>query len=442
MINLTQKITLQSRWKKIYLVSKIFLYVISVLATFFVIYRILFPEISLDYSFGSINALKNTLFLMRTNLQDPIKSGSIKSTEKLFFNANPLGNFKDAKLNIMLEASSQLPKNALVKIHKSYSAFFYPIGAPLGFVNGSLLNLNGNYYIISNGKARHFLSGLALDQLGYSRSSFVRISQEDLKLNPPGEDILNANSFPDDTLIVIGNQYYQFENQQLIPFISDKAFLSRFEAAQAIPKNEDFLKSKTVSESFIGFADGTLASSDQSVFILTRGQSYPIADSATFVAMGFDWKNVIPLTPAEINAYKRQKQFTVNQSHLDGTLLYDKNKNKYFVIDNGQKRPLENQLAAKTYAKVPPVLVDSRSLEKSVSCSPTKASLTFHTYTCNLNLADISDLVGTDYQFETSFENDVKLQSINVVLYTQLNQPNLMTSLSLIKYRILNNLQQ
>ena len=439
MINLTRKVILQTKWKKIYLALKTLLYVSFLLTALFVVYQILFPEISLDYSFSNVNSLKNTLFSARTTSQNPAKNGTVGGNDTLSFDANPLGNFEDAKLNFVLNKNSAIPKKISVKVRKSYSAFFYPQTTPLGFANGSLLSVNGVYYIISNGKTRQFVSGSALDQLGYSRSAFLRISPTDLKYNPPGENILNADSYPDDTLIVIGNQYYQFKNQQLLPFVSERAFLSRYQPTQAIQKNEDFLKDKTVSENFVGFADGTLASSDQSVFILSKGNSYPIADSATFVAMGFDWNNVLSLTPAEINAYKRQKQFTINQPHPDGTLFYDKNEDKYFFIDSGFKYPIENKLIASTYTKVSPVLINTESLEQNISCSPTKAPLTFRTFTCQLSLNSIDSLLGNDYQFETSFGNDVKLASVNVVFYTKLNQTNVLSSLSIIKNRLQNN---
>ncbi len=442
MINLTHKMTLQKKWKRIYIVSRIFLYLFFLLAALFVGYQILFPEISLDYSFGNANSLKNTLVSMRTTTQNPAKNGSIKASDILSFNANPIGNFKDAKLSFVLSNDSKTPEKATVKARKSYSAFFYPEGAPLGFANGSLLSINGTYYIISGGKTRQFVSGAALDQLGYSRTSFLRVSQEDLKLNPPGDNILNATSYPDDTLIVVGNQYYQFENQQLIPFINDKAFLSRYDSTQAIPKNEDFLSGRSVSENFIGFVDGTLASSDQSVFILSQGNSYPIADAATFVAMGFDWNNVLPLTPAEINVYKRQKQFTVDQPHPIGTIFYDKNKNKYFMISDGLKHPIENEAVAKTYTKVSPVLIDSQSITKNVSCKLETAPLTFHTIACQFNLNDIYGFPGNDYQFDVTFGNDVKVVSTNVTFYTQLTQSNTLTSLSIIKNRLQNNYVQ
>ncbi len=433
------EITLPIKWKRIYLFSRFFLYLCFILISLFVAYRILFPEISLDFSFSNTKSLKNTLVSAHTNLQKNLKNGIFNNGETLFFDANPLGNFEDTNFKLVTNKNSTTLGKTTVKVRKSYAAFFYPTGEPLGFADGSLLSANGTYYIVSDGKARQFISGSALDQLGFSRSSFLMISQNELALNPRGDDILDANSYPDNTLVVIGNQYYQFKNQQLLPFVSDRAFLSKYEPTQAIPKNEDFLNSHQVSESFIGFADGTLASSDQSVFVLSQGKSYPIADSVTFTAMGYNWDDVIPLTPGEINTYERQKQFTINQPHPDGTFFYDKDQDKYFLIENNKKRPVEDQLTIKTRLKNSPILVNSQSLEKNITCIPIKNRLSFSTFSCQLSLLEINNFLGNDYQFEISFENEADLAFVNVVFYTQLNQTNIRNSLSTIKARLQNN---
>jgi len=439
MINLVHKVTSQLKWKRIYLISRIFLYLFFLLTAIFIAYKILFPEISLSLFFDDLKSLKNTLVLSRTTSQNPLRNGLIANKEQLSFNANPLGNFGNVKLKIITSKNSKSLEKTIIKVRKSYSAFFYPEGTPLGFVDGSLFSINGGYYIISNGKARQFISGSALDQLGFSRSSFVRISQDELSFNSEGEDIMNANSYPDGTLIVIGNRYYQFKNGQLFPFANDKAFLSRYQPTQAIPKNEDFLNNKVVSENFIGFADGTLVSSDQSVFILSQGNSYPFADSATFVAMGFDWNDVIPLTLAEINSYKRQKQLTVNQPHPDGTIFLDRQSSKYFLLKAGLKMPIENKSIVETYSKNSPIVVDSKSLEKEVSCSLVKVPLTFQTFECEIKLGDLNNFPGNDYQFDIIFASDVKLQLANAVFFTKFSRENILTSLSLIKYRLQNN---
>jgi hypothetical protein len=439
MINLANKVTSQVKWKRIYLVLRVFIYLLFLLMSLFIAYQILFPEISLSLFFSDIKSLKNTLALPRTTSQNPLQNGLIMSKEKFFFNANPLGSFENAKLKITTNKNSKNPENATIKIRKSYSAFFYPKGKPLGFANGSLLSVNGNYYIISNGFFRQFISGSALDQFGFSRPSFLRISPEELALNPKGEDIMNANSYPDDSLILVGDRHYQFKNGQLLPFFSEKAFLSRYQPSQAITKDEEFLKNKNISENSIGFADGTLASSDQSVFILSQGKSYPFADSATFVAMGFDWNDVIQLTPAELNVYTRQKQFTVNQCHPNGTLFFDKQANEYFLINNGLKHPIGSESIAKTYSKNSPIQADSKSLEKTASCKLAKTPLTFRTFDCEIDLSALNSLPGNDYQFDIVFPENVNLLTAETIFFTKFNQTNTLNSLSLIKTRLQNN---
>ncbi len=439
MINLASKITSQTKWRRIYLISRALLYGLSLILALLLVYQILFPEISLSFFFNDPKSLKNTLVSVRTATQKPLENGLVKSKEKLAFNANPLGDFEDATLKITTVKNSNALTNAAVKIRKTYSAFFYPEGLPLGFADGSLLSANGNYYLISDGMAHQFISVSALTQLGFTEVTFLKISPEDLRFNPKGADIANAKTYPDATLIATGGKYYQFKTGQLLPFLSEKAFLSRYPATQAIPKDENFLKDKTISENAIGFADGTLVSNDQSVFILTGGKSYPFADSATFVAMGFDWKDVLPVTAAEINTYARQKQFTVNQLHPNGTLFLDEQTKNYFLLEEGIRRLISSPLVAHTYSKNLPILVNSQSLEKSISCQLTKTPLTFRTFGCELNLSPLKDFPGNDYQFEITFPNDVNLLTAHTIFYTKFGQASTLTSLSLIKTRLQNN---
>ena len=130
-----------------------------------------------------------------------------------------------------------------------------------------------------------------------------------MRYNEIGNTITDASSYPDGSLFAIGDTYYQMQNQKLVPFVSTRAFFSQFETNQSIIKNDDFLKNYPVSDDQLGFAEGTLASFEQSVFILSEGKSYPVADAETFVQMGFDWNNVVALDSEELNIYKKQKQF-------------------------------------------------------------------------------------------------------------------------------------
>jgi len=362
----------------------------------------------------------------------------VSANDTLIFNANPVGNFSNANFTFTVDKKSASMENFDVKIHKSYQAFFYPIGKPAGFRNGTLLSSNGSYYIISNDKLRKFSEAAIVLKLGYSKNSFLEVSQNDLLFNESGSDITDADNYPDDTLFAIGETYYQMRNQELFPFVSTRAFFSQFEANQAIIKDNTFLKDHTVADEELGFADGTLASFEQSVFILSEGKSYPIADAETFVQMGFDWNNVIAIDSEELNIYKKQKQFDINQPHPNGTIFFDQATGTYFVIKDNERHPIENAAALKTYSKQKFVIANSKESEISVSCQ-LKKNLLSSNYSCNVPIDSFENFLGNDYQIETKFANEAKISDINATFSTPLSWSNLRSSLSRIKASLKNN---
>jgi hypothetical protein len=445
MFDLTKKVQLDSESHKKYVALRIALHIVFFIGVFFIAYNILFPAISLVFSFANINSPKNNLNLSTATLKsDALTKGSVTDNDVLGFAAHPSGIFSHAIVEITANNKSGNIENASVEIRKSYEAFFYPTGDPVGFKDGTLLVADNAYYIVSDGALRKFSNVALTAQLGYSKNSFMSVSQDDLKYNKPGDDITNgATNYPDDTLFAIGDTYYQLKDQQLFPFVSTRAFFSQFEANQAIIKDDSFLKNHTVSDKQLGFADGTLASFDQSVFILSEGKSYPISNAETFVKMGFDWNNVIAVNSEELGIYAKQKQFTYNQPHPDGTLFLDQKINKYFVIQNEEKHPIENAAVAKTYAEQKPVLVSLQESEVSVSCQLKKKFLSLsNTYTCNIPLNSIDSFLGFDFQIDAKFTDNEKISNINTTFYTSPTWENFILFLSKIKGGLITNYTQ
>jgi hypothetical protein len=441
MFDLTKNLQLEPQARKQYNIARILLHVVFLIVVIFVADRILFPSASLVFSFANVNSLKNTLVSPRaSSAPGTLAKSSVAFGDKLLFNANPLGNFSDVSITFTADKNSGNLNGSQVTLRKSYQAFFYPTGDPVGFRNGTLLTTDdGKYYIASNGTLRKFSNTDIILQLGYSKSSFKQVSQNDLQYNKSGSDITDTNTYPDDTFFAIGDTYYQLKNQQLFPFVSVRAFLSQFDAIQAIIKNSDFLGRYPVSETPLGFADGTLGSSDISVFILSEGKSYPIVNADTFVQMGFDWNDVVAMDPEELGLYDRQKQFTHDQPHPDGTLFVDQKTKQYFVIQDGQKHPIGSAAVAETYSKQNPVVADIEESQQSVSCQLKKNFLSSGTYTCNVPLDSIGTFVGNDYEVSTAFANDAKISSIDTTFFTPLSWQNLRSSLSRIKESLRNN---
>lgn len=440
MFDLTKETKLTPELHKQYTIARVLLHVVFGFAAIFVMYRILFPIVPLDFSMGAPNSSKNTLASPRINSngQFPEKR-LVGANEQFVFNANPVGQFSKISIAFTLDKNEKDISNSPIKIQKSYRAFFYPTGQPKGFKSGDLLTTpDGAYYIVSNGLLRKFVNTDIILQLGYPKSAFVEVSQEDLQYNEKGGTITDKNSYPDDTLFVIDENYYQLKNQKLSPFISARAFASLFDPAAAIAKNNDFLPRYQLTENYLGFADGSLVSSADSVFIISEGKSYPVENAETFLAMGFDFGNVLQLTQDEINAHVKQKQFTHNDPHPNGTIFFDRKASEYFAVENGTKRPLATEKIAGSYLKQKPIVADSEEILVESSCELTKKLFPSNTYACSATLQNLISSVGNDYQISTKFSSDAKIKSIHTTFSTPLEFENLKTSLSKIKGRILN----
>ena len=439
MFDLTEKIRFTPPLQKKYIRARILLHFVFFLSLIYIANRVLFPSQALDLFFDNINSTKNTIVNPRADDGKIPPKGLIPNGNTFTFNANPIGNFSSVTFAFDTDKNFNA-ENAIVSARKSYQAFFYPIGKPLGFKSGSLLTTSdGNYYIVSNGLLRWFANTNIILEFGYPKDSFISISNENLKYNSSGPDIISSNTYPDDSLFIIDDKYYQLKNGQLLSFVSNRAYLSQYQVIQAIAKNEDFFNIYPASEMSLGFSNATLGSAGESVFILSDGKSYPIADFNTFLQMGFSWDNVIALESDELGAYEQQKQFNLNQAHPDGTLFSDKKTNTYFLIDNGEKRPILNGEILGTYPKQNIIEVDQEGSQKKLTCLLKKQFLKSNTYGCEMPLEEIANVIGNDYEIKVQFNSETKIKHVNLNFSTPIAWSNLRLSLSKIKENLKSN---
>ncbi|EKD58944.1 MAG: hypothetical protein ACD_56C00021G0005 [uncultured bacterium] len=439
MLDLTKKIQLDPPSQKRYLRLRLLLHVFFFLALVFVANSVLFPSQSLDLFFDNINSTKNTIVNPRLPDGKIPPKGSIEANNDFTFNANPTGNFSSVNVTFKTDADSNA-ENILVSTRKSYQAFLYPLGQPLGFKTGSLLTTpDGNYYIVSNGLLRKFANTNIILDFGYPKNSFIPVLQDDLANNANGPEISSSNTYPDDTLFFINERFYQLKSGRLLAFVSDRAFLSQYDTAQAIPKQQSIFEIYPSSEEVLGFVDATLASAGNSVFILSKGESFPIADSNTFLEMGFSWDNVVALESDEFGSYEQQKQFDRNQKHPDGTLFHDEATGEYFMIENEKRHPIPSGVILKTYKTKNAIPVDQKGSERTLHCSLAKKFLRSNSFDCQLPISELAGVIGNDYQFETAPNSQIKIKQINLIFSTPLSWSNMKSSLSKIKENLKNN---
>jgi len=434
MLDFTKNTILEPIWQKYYERLRILLYLLAFAWAFVLVYGIIFPTIAFDYSFNpDAFSKKNTLIDPRDETNAPLENGKLAKDKKLLLDTALLGNFSDVALSITTGKNIDLSGSSLLA-HKSYRAFFYPLGDPVGFRDGSLLFSNGDFYFISNGEKRQFASQDLATELGFTPDMFSMIDANELGYNKPGEKITEMN-YLDGTLFLISDTYYQLKNNQLYPFVSTGAFLSRYEARMALKKDKDFLNKFDLSQEQLGLSDGTLAAIGISVYILSAGKSYPIASPQVFQELGYDWNALYAANSEEVGIYKKQKQFGEGATHPDGTIFKDEQAGIYYLIENGKKRPLiGTHLIASYTNKIKPVIVDGTSLNTTASCTLKKASLwQKNTYSCQMSLSQIANQKGNDYQFSGQFNTAIALDELHAQFHTALKFQNARDSLSHIK---------
>ncbi|MFZ2226206.1 MAG: hypothetical protein WA064_00440 [Candidatus Moraniibacteriota bacterium] len=434
MLDFTKNTTLEPTWQKRYERLRALLYALAFAWALALAYGLIFPTLAFDYFFNpDAFSKKNTILDPRDQNNAPLENGKLTKDKKLLMDTALLGNFSDATLSITAGNDVDLSGSTLLA-HKSYRAFLYPVGDPVGFREGSLLFSAGDFYLVSNGERRQFASQDLATELGFTPDMFLMVDANELDYNKQGEKITQTN-YPDGTTFVIEDTYYQLKNNLLYPFVSAGAFLSRYEARTALKKDRDFLSKFEVSQEQLGLADGTLAAIGISVYILSAGKSYPVASPQVFEELGYDWNALYVANSEEVGIYKKQKQFGEGSTHPDGTIFQDEKIETYYLIENGKKRPLLGTHLIASYAtKIKPVVADSTSLNQTASCSLKKAAFwQKNTYTCRMPLAQVVAQKGNDYQFLGQFNATVAIDQIHAKFHTALNFQNARNSLSRIK---------
>lgn len=409
MFDFSQEIKLDQKNYSLYRKLQLLLYLSAIFIAIYLSYLIIFPHKNFYFSFLDPKSSENNLDPPLATNKKSLSEGILSSKKNIYFDATVLDKYSKATINLDLDSEND--DSMKVSVRKSHKSFLYETGDPLGFKDGTLLENDNNYFIISNGNLRKFSSIESVNSLGFSKDSFLSVSKEELKYNPVGEDI--DNIYPDGSLFLIDENYYILENQKLKKFISDNAFLLNYKDKQAIRKDENFLNEFQISENLAGFPDGTLISNDVSVYIVSQNKIYPIDNPETFLSKGYAWEDVVPAGTDELSIYEKQKLFNVKTPHPNGTVFKTDKNYKYYIIRDEKKLPLLSEKIALTWISKNPVLVSEESLKIQNACEKRKTSIESKNYVCEILLESLSAFPGFNYQFKIESEKEIKINSIN-----------------------------
>lgn len=433
MFDLTKEIKLDPKWEKVYVFSRIFIYLSVILGVLYVFYLVLFPTDYFNYSFVSSKE-KNTIYDLSNSTGGFPTEGKISPEDNMVFFAFTTGRF--SKIDLNLKTGENPINKAEIEIQKSYRAFFYPLGEPLGFKDGSLIKSGNDYYVISRGELRKFTSPEAAKKMGFNSDAFFMAEKKDLAFNKTGENI-SSSEYPEDSVFKINGDYYILREGKLEKFVSRRAYFSHYTDNLAISKDESFLKNFEISDNMVGFSDGTLISFEGSAFVISGMSAFPIQDPAVFESLGFKWENVIPAEPEEIGIYTKEKTINLKNTHPNGIILADQKAEKYFYIQDGKRRQINGASIANSYGTSNFINISASAIAARGACSYRQSFFNNNSFDCRIDLKNFENVPGNTYKYKLSVSPETRIRNISAAFYQSLNAENLKISLVGIKNKII-----
>lgn len=372
-------IAIPTAWQKRYIALRIGLYVLILAVTITFALRVLFPTLEQGFNFRTPSSSRNNIVdprLMNGDLRD---NGKIEPGETLIANTSVAGDFSQVRVSFNLEKDSDAPDNVQFSLRRSYRSFLYPTSSPLA-------------------------------------------------------------DFPTETIYHIGENYYALRNNVLSPFVSEKALASRYpiNSSFILPATNEILNKYSVSEEWLGFRTGSLISNATGVFVVvSETEIRPIGSAEVFLALGYNFNDVIPASEEEIGIYKKGRIFLLGEAHPDGTLFLDEDTQTIFVIEQGTKRPLAGKYKDFLIEGKHPINASSSATEESIRCELLPSGLSGRSFTCRSPLNGLRDNPGNDYELMLSeIDASIDINALSVAFITDKNRQNMLTLLSQIKQRL------
>ncbi len=374
-------IPLPPKWQRRYNISRALLYLILLALVILFASRVFFPTLVQSFDFRSPASSKNMLLNPRSPEGTPRTNGKIEQGGTLTTDTTVVGDFSLVSITAALEKKSPVPSTLDLILRRGYQSFFYPTGEKISY-------------------------------FPYQESTYL-----------------------------INGTYYALRSGTLYPFVSEQAFLSRAPKDHAFTSfDSTLLNVYPVSEEWLGFRVGSLISNANGVFIVTsETEARPIGSANIFLALGYNFNDVIPVSEEELGIYKRGRIMILGAAHPDGTLLFDQDTDTYYLIDHGTKRQLVQPMPGYYLdflvkdRHLHPVIISSKASERSVTCTLTP-NLFRSALACDTPITDLAPGFGSDFQIQIqSPETNIDLGALSVSFETAKNRENMITLLSQIK---------
>ena len=173
----------------------------------------------------------------------------------------------------------------------------YPIGLAISFPNYSLLRSpGGTVYLIVDDARRGFASQQALRSLGFSAEEITDVTWEDLVPYTEDEPLTVSSANPEGVLLQDKSTggVFSVKDGKKYPILSRELLKNRFPNDSITVVTSEELEAFERAEP-VRFQDGTLIAAQGSpdIFVISEGVRHPIANELTFNSFGWDWSQVV-----------------------------------------------------------------------------------------------------------------------------------------------------
>ena len=211
--------------------------------------------------------------------------------------------------------TSRFDENKIIIVNKS-DIDAYVKGAPIKFSNYSLIRSpRGTIFLLVDDKRRGLASSEAFRNIGFNPEEVMDASWEDINAYQEGAPITATSTYPTGALLQnkkTGGVYWVSEGEKA-PLLDAIFLKTKFKNKNIIPVTPEELESYATVDPCL-YGDGELVKSpiSSAVYLIADGKKHPFLSGEIFEDMGYKWKNIITISPKVLYLYE-EGEFIANK---------------------------------------------------------------------------------------------------------------------------------
>ncbi len=214
----------------------------------------------------------------------------------------------------------------------------------------------------------------------------------------------------------------------------EKGFIAQLYPIGEMIETAEVLQ-KYIFSNDIEIPNGELVSTNDAVYVYSRGKWKPFLGPQFFQDLGFDWKRVKSLKVDEESSFEEGEKIIAGTPHPDGTILETKDKNFFLVWEEKLLPIKKEEIIKEVWPDYAVILMDKEVPEKIGECKNFKSTNSFE---CFFDKKDVKDISGNTFVFSFGeIVSEIKRATIVLDTFNLVDLENPKLTLSFHKTRII-----